>query len=226
YLYSAVINQENNRVNQAIRDLEKSEALNNNRSIYRSQLLLDQDEAVRSANLAGMYRDAGMDEVAQREAARAVNYDYGSYSAHLFLANSYFQLTDPNLTNLRYETPTESEFLIANLLAPVAAGPLSPSISQQEYSRMFEQNRVGVVSDSTYLSRGAWSESGTQYGTFDNFNYGISGVYRTDPGQRPNEDLTQRSLSLNVKAQLTPQDSAYFLLTYNKSSGGDLAQYY
>ncbi|HWD94392.1 MAG TPA: TonB-dependent receptor [Verrucomicrobiae bacterium] len=226
FLYSALLNQENNRVNEAIRDLEKSEQLNNNRSVYRSQLLLDQDQAVRSANLAGMYRDAGMDDVAQREAARAVNYDYGNYSAHLFLANSYYQLTDPNLVNLRYETPTEAEFLLANLLAPVQAGPLSPTISQQEYSQLFEQNHVGVVSSTEYLSRGAWSESGSQYGTFDNFNYSFSGLYHFDPGQRPNEDITEQSISLNVKAQITPHDTAFLLLQYNKTSGGDLAQYY
>ncbi|HEY2083482.1 MAG TPA: FecR domain-containing protein [Verrucomicrobiae bacterium] len=226
FLYSAVINQEYNRVNQAIRDLEKSEQLNDNRSIYRSQLLLDQDQAVRSANLAGMYRDAGMNEVAQREAARAVNYDYGNYSAHLFLANSYYQLTDPNLVNLRYETPAESEFLLANLLAPVNAGPFSPTISQQEYSQLFEQNHLGVVSSTEYLSRGAWSESGSQYGTFDNFNYNFSGLYRSDPGQRINEDLTEQSISLTVKAQITPQDTAFLLLQYNKTASGDLAQYY
>ena len=226
FLYSALLNQENNHVNEAIRDLETSEQLNNNRSVYRSQLMLDQDQAVRAANLAGMYRDAGMNEVAQREAARAVNYDYGNYSAHLFLANSYYQLTDPNLVNLRYETPTEAEFLLANLLAPVQAGPLSPTISQQEYSQLFEQNHAGVVSSSEYLSRGAWSESGSQYGTFDNFNYSFSGLYHSDPGQRPNEDITEQSISLNVKAKITPQDTAFFLLQYNKTSGGDLAQYY
>jgi Flp pilus assembly protein TadD len=226
YLYSAVINQENNRVNEAIRDLEKSEQLNNNRSIFRSQLLLDQDQAVRNVNLAGMYRDAGMPEVAEREAARAVNYDYGNYSAHLFLANSYFQLTDPNMVNLRYETPTESEFLLANLLAPVGAGPLSPAISQQEYSRLFEQNHLGVVSTTEYLSRGAWSQSGVQYGTFDNFNYAFSGIYHSDPGQRLNEGITEQSISLNLKAQITPKDSVFFLLQYNKINGGDLAQYY
>jgi tetratricopeptide (TPR) repeat protein len=225
-LYSALLNQENNRVNEAIRDLEKSEALNDNRSVYRSQLLLDQDQAVRSANLAGMYRDAGMNEVAEREAARAVNYDYGNYSAHLFLANSYYQLTDPNEINLRYETATESEFLLANLLAPVGAGALSPAISQQEYSKLFEQNHVGVVSSTEYLSRGAWSQDGAQYGTFDNFNYSFEGAYRSDPGQRPNEDITQQSISLNVKARITPQDTLFFLLQYNKTSGGDLAQYY
>ncbi len=225
-LYSALVNQENNRVNDAIRDLEKSEALNNNRSVYRSQLLLDQDQAVRSANLAGMYNDAGMPEVAEREADRAVNYDYGNYSAHLFLANSYYQLTDPNLVNLRYETATENEFLLANLLAPVSAGTLSPEISQQEYSRLFEQNHAGVASSSAYLSRGAWAEDGVQYGTFDNFNYGFEGFYRFDPGQRANEDITEQRISLHVKTQFTPQDSGYFLLQYYKANGGDLAQYY
>ena len=225
-LYSALLNQENNRINDAIRDLEKSEALNNNRSVYRSQLLLDQDQAVRSANLAGMYNDAGMPEVAEREAIRSVNYDYGNYSAHLFLANSYYQLSDPNLVNLRYETATENEFLLANLLAPVSAGTLSPEISQQEYSRLFEQNHAGVASSTAYLSRGAWAEDGVQYGTFDNFNYGIEGFYRFDPGQRVNEDITEQRISLHVKTQFTPQDSGYFLLQYYKANGGDLAQYY
>src|SRR5206468_136878 len=121
----ALLNQQNNRINEAVRDLEKSQELNENRNVYRSQLLLDQDRAVRSANLANIYRDAGMFDVSVREAARAVNADYANYSAHLFLANSYDQLRDPNRINLRYEAPAESEYLIANLLAPVGAGTLS-----------------------------------------------------------------------------------------------------
>src|SRR5262249_5919891 len=134
WLYSALLNQQRNQINDAIRNLEKSESLNDNRSVYRSQLLLDQDEAVRAANLATMYRDAGMDDVSIREAARAVNYDYANYSAHHFLADSYDAMRDPNDINLRYETPAESEYLVANLLAPVSAGTLSPTISQGEYS--------------------------------------------------------------------------------------------
>jgi Flp pilus assembly protein TadD len=226
WLYSALLKQDYNRVNEAIRDLEESQRLNNNRSVYRSQLLLDQDAAVRSANLAGIYSDAGMDQVAQWEAALAVNYDYANYSAHLFLANSYSLLTDPNLVNLRYETPTESEFLIANLLAPVSAGPLSQGISQQEYSPLFQQNRAGLFSSTEYLSRGAWTELGGQYGVFDNFNYDFEGFYHGDPGQRENNDLQARSLSLHVKAQFTPRDSAYFLMQYAKEGGGELAELY
>jgi tetratricopeptide (TPR) repeat protein len=226
WLYSALLNQENNRINDAIRDLEKSQALNDNRSVYRSQLLLDQDQAVRSANLAAMYQDDGMFDVAVREASRAVNYDYANYSAHLFLANSYIELSDPNEINLRYETPAESEYLLANLLAPVSAGILSPAISQQEYSPLFERDRFGVVSSTEYLSRGAWTESGAQYGTFGNFSYDAEASYRYDPGQRTNNAIEQRQLSLTVKYQITPQDSVYGNVQQYEADSGDLAQFY
>jgi tetratricopeptide (TPR) repeat protein len=226
WLYSALLNQENNRVNDAIRDLEKSQALNDNRSVYRSQLLLDQDQAVRSANLAGMYQDAGMDEVAVREAGRAVNYDYANFSAHLFLANSYSGIRDPNLINLRYETPAENEYLLANLLAPVNAGVLSPAISQQEYSPLFDRNRFGVVSDTEYLSRGAWTESGAQFGTFENFSYDVEAFYRSDPGQQANNDVEQRQLSATLKYQFMPQDTVYLQVKQYEANGGDLNQYY
>lgn len=226
WLYSALINQQNNRINEGIRDLEKSQQLNDNRSVYRSQLLLDQDQAVRSANLAAMYDDAGMTDWATWEAGRAVNYDYANYSAHLFLANSYEALRDPNEINLRFETPAEAEFLVANLLSPVSAGVLSPTISAQEYSPLFNQTGPGLVSDTEYLSRGAWTESGAQYGVFDNFNYSLEGFYRTDPGQRPNNDIEERQISISTKIQLTPQDSAYFLMQYYKAGGGDLSEQY
>jgi Tfp pilus assembly protein PilF len=226
WLYSALNNQQRNRINEAIRDLEKSQELNDNRSVYRSRLLLDQDRAVRSANLARIYQDAGMDDVALREASRAVNYDYANYSAHLFLANSYDQLRDPNRINLRYETPAESEYLIANLLAPVGAGLLAQSVSQQEYSKLFERDRLGVASTTEYLSRGAWTEHGAQYGTFLNSSYLFEANYHTDPGQRPNNDFEEMELRLHLKQQLTPQDTLYFRGIYYDAEGGDVRQYY
>jgi len=38
WLYSALLAQQDNRVNEAVRDLEQSQALNNNRRVYRSRL--------------------------------------------------------------------------------------------------------------------------------------------------------------------------------------------
>jgi tetratricopeptide (TPR) repeat protein len=60
WLYTALVYQRENRINEAVYDLKKSQELNRNRSIYRSPLLLDQDQAVRSANIASIYRDLGM----------------------------------------------------------------------------------------------------------------------------------------------------------------------
>src|SRR5207244_9330108 len=103
WLYLALLNQQDNRINEAVDDLERSKELNRNRSLFRSQLLLDQDQAVRGANLAAIYRDEGMFDRSVQEAARAVNSDYGNYSAHLFLSESYDTLRDPKVLNLSSE---------------------------------------------------------------------------------------------------------------------------
>jgi len=226
WLYSALLLLEENRLNEAIAALEKSASLNENRSVFRSRLLLDQDRAVRGANLAAVYQDAGLNEVAIREATRAIETDYANYSAHLFLANSYNALRDPQQVNLRYETAWLSEYLVANLLSPVGAGTLSPMVSQEEYSRLFEQNRVGLSSSTQYSTRGDWEQSAVQYGQFDNWGYAVEETYRSQNGGRPNDDLSQLTLSVRLKQQLTPQDTVYLQTVYYNSEGGDLAPYY
>ncbi len=226
WLYSALLNQQGNEINDGIRDLEKSESLNDNRSVYRSQLLLDEDNAVRRANLAGLYRDDGMLDLSLREAGRAVSTDYANYSAHLFLANSFDQMRDPNWSNLRYETPTSAEFIIANLLAPGSAGVLSDLMSEPAHINLFDQNRVGVISDTTYLDRGAWLERGAQFGVYDNFSYDFEAKYTSDPGQRPNNDEQHRDLMLTIKDQFTSQDSVFFSVEQDKIENGDVNEYY
>ena len=150
WLYSALLNQQRHCINTAIRDLETSQTLNDHQALFRSRLLLDQDRAVRSANLAALYRDAGMEDLSVREAGRAVNADYANYSAHRFLAASYDATRDPKFFNLRYEAPARSEWLIANLLAPVGAGTLSRNLAQQDYVRLFETDGFGVSSATEY----------------------------------------------------------------------------
>lgn len=226
WLYSALLMRDQNRINDAVQHLEHSQELNENRQLYRSRLLLDQDRAVRGANLAAMYRDAGMNDVSVREAVRAVNADYANYSAHLFLANSYNQLRDLNQINLRYETAWFSEYLLANLLAPVGAGTLSQTVSQQEYSKLFERDRLGLISRTEYLSHGEWLQTAVQYGTFDNSSYAAELFYHSDNGHRPNNDLEQLTAVLNLKEQLTPQDSIYLRFNYYRSNSGDVNHYY
>jgi Flp pilus assembly protein TadD len=226
WLYSAMLNDQRDAINQAIDDLEHSQELNANRALFRSKFLLDQDQAVRSANLALIYQDAGFNDVAVRQATRAVENDYANYSAHLFLSESYNALIDPERSNLRYETPWENELLLADLLAPVGAGVVSPGISQQEYSRMFEADRIGISSDTEYWSRGAWLEQASQFGTLENYAYSLDSYYYSDPGVRPNNDFENSDFSATIKYQITPKDTAFLQVERTETRSGDNSQYY
>lgn len=226
WLYLALMNQRANRINTAVRNLEKSIERNDNRSLFRSKLLLDQDRAVRSANLAKIYQDAGLNEVGVREASRAVTYDYANYSAHRFLANSYDALRDPNQVNLRYETAWYSELWLSQLLAPVGADNLSRYVSQQEYSRFFEGQRFGAMLSSDFTSEGNWAMSASQYGNSGTMSYALDAEYLSKDADRSNSDTEQHAFSVKVKNQITPQDSVMIEAQTYDSSFDDAAQYY
>ena len=221
WLYSAIELQRRNRVNEAIADLERSILLNDNRRVYRSQLLLDQDRAVRSANLARIYQAAGMQEVAVREATRAVEADYTNPSAHLFLANSFDALRDPSRVQLRYETPWFNELLLANLLSPVGGGPLSQFVSQQEYSKLLESEGLGGSLISELRSDGESRTAASIFGHSGNLSFGIDAYYRDDSGDRFNSGFELTELYGQLKWQATPNDIFYFLGKWQDQQTGD-----
>jgi len=226
WLYSSLLLAQENRINEAIAGLEESVGLNTNRSLFRSRLLLDEDRAVRGANLARVYQDAGLEEVATRTATKAVESDYASYSAHLFLADSYNALRDPGQVSLRYETPWLTEYLVGNLLAPAQAAILSPLVGQQEYGQLFERNRLGLTSWTEYSSSGDWVQSAVQHGEADKSAYALEETYRSQNGTRANNEQEQLTLSLRLKQEVSPQDSFFFQMVYYDAEAGDLAPYY
>ena len=225
-LYSALENERNNRTNTAIADLEESIRLNDNRRLYRSEFLLDEDRAVRGANLARIYQNDGMKEVAVREATRAVESDYTNASAHLFLANSYDAMRDPDRILLRYETPWFNELLLANLLSPVGGGPLSQFVSQQEYSKLLEADGIGGSFTTEWRSTSELRSTASIFGTHGNVSYGIDAYYRNDPGERPHAAMDLKELYGQLKWQATPDDIVYFLGKWSAQSNGDMFQNY
>ena len=227
WLYSALLKQQQNRINEAVADLETSQTQNDNRSLFRSRLLLDEDRAVRSANLASIYRDAGMTDVSVREAARAATYDYANDSAHLFLSDSFNELRDPTRFNLRYETVWFNELLLANLLSPVGGGRLSQHVSQQEYSRLFEADGLHLANSTLARSDNkSVMELASQFGTFGKTSYSLDLDYDYQRGVRPNNDLSSIEWYSTIKQQITPQDTALALIKYEDYHSGDNFQYY
>ena len=226
WLYKALADEQENKINSAVRGIEKSQLLNDNRRTFRSQLLLDQDKSIRSANLARIYDNAGLGDVGTREASRSVLADYDNYAAHLFLSNSYDRMRRLNPLELRFETPAFSEFLIASLLSPVDGRLLAQPVSQQEYTKLFDQAGFHAISSTDYRSDGTWSQYGAQYGTTDKFGYAIEGEYRWVRGSSVNHNSESRTISAKTKHYLTEDDMLLLSIASTGLRYGDIAQKY
>ncbi len=226
WLYSALHLWSENKLNAAILDLEKSHELNGNRAAFRSRELLDADKAVRSANLAAIYDDAGLTEVSRRVAARAVSESYANFSGHLLLANSLAAQEDAARFDLRWETARQSELLVANLLAPPGAGNLSQVLSQSDRLRFFNAQAFGMSSLTSYGSRGDWSETATMFGSTKKFSYALDTAWQNFNGQRVNNHSEQRAFALTLKSQVTTSDDLYLQVEDLHNRAGDVAKLY
>lgn len=222
WLYSALDLQQSNQPNAAIADLERSIELNDNRRVYRSRFLLDQDRAVRSSNLARIYQNNGMFDLAVREATRAVESDYTNASAHLFLSNSFDALRDPSRIELRYETPWFNELLLANLLSPVGGGPLSQFVSQQEYSKLLAEEGLGGSLTTEWRSDSEYRAAASLFGHYGNFSFGIDAYRREDDGDRFNSASRLDEIYAQMKWQPTPDNTFYLLGKWARQSAGDI----
>lgn len=226
WLYSGLLNQQDNQLNDAILDLKESQARNDNQRLFRSRFQLDQDQAVRQANQAVAYRDAGMLEFGSREAARAVETDYADPAGHTFLAYTYLAHRDLVRYDDRFASTLDNEWLIARLLSPAGSYAFSKNISIREYEPFFVTDGFGFGSSTEYLSRGAWREVASQYGRKGNLDYSVDFGYETDPGVRVNNRLEQTRVSAQTRIQVNERDSVFFYAEQYHYAVGDIAQYY
>jgi len=143
-LYKSHFLRDLNRFGDALDELTAAIALNDNRAVYRSRLLLDRDLATKNVSLAEVYRKLGLSAWGVSEALNSLSSDFTNASAHLFLANLYGDLPD------RTQAMT-SEFLQYILYAPVNQNSFN---SFDEYTSLFEQPRFSF---STY-AEGAYPE--------------------------------------------------------------------
>lgn len=125
WFYDAIQKQTTNRPVEAFHDLQQSIALNDNRAVYLSRLLLDSDLAARSAGLARIYSDLDFNQMARVEGWKSVNADPANYSAHRFLADTYSTLP-------YHEISRVSELLQSQLLQPLNVTPVQPQLAESK----------------------------------------------------------------------------------------------
>jgi tetratricopeptide (TPR) repeat protein len=150
HLYDAILKQTYNRPVEALGSLQESIELNDRRGVYRSRMLLDQDLAVRGADLARIYNDLGFEQLGMVTARRSADADQSNYSSHMFLAGNYRKLPG-------FAPAFLSEVLQARIYQPVSVNSVRPdvvnsSVSFNEYSSLIERPRTRGYVGATYGS--------------------------------------------------------------------------
>lgn len=201
HLYSAFHKLANFRPVEALWDIEDSIRLNDNRAVYRSRLLLDQDQAVRSAGLSQIFNQVGFAEAGRTEAIKSINRDYNNFSAHLLLAGSYFDRPQLNQAVI-------SEELVARLLSPVNINSVRGEASFNEYTSLFDRQRAQAF----LLSEGRTADDFIQAApritaAFDRLAVAVVYGARYQGGYRTNDGATLLSPGLLAQYQLTASDT-------------------
>ncbi len=205
YFYNAIRRQTDNDPVGALEDLNKSIELNNNRAVYRSRLLLDQDQAMRSTNLASVYTELGMDQLALSEASKSLSLDPSNSSAHRFLADSYAMRP-------RHEVARVSELLQAQLLQPVNINSVQPHLavsdlnivsgrnfvgaSGNEFTQLFERNAVHASVSAIAGSDDTIGEEIVLSGIHDKWSFSFGQLHTETDGFRENNDVENDIYSL------------------------------
>ncbi|MEO8007887.1 MAG: tetratricopeptide repeat protein [Betaproteobacteria bacterium] len=233
WFYDAIRKQTDNRAGESLSDLQRSIELNDDRAVYRSRLLLDQDSASRSVGLARIYTDVGFGQLALAEGVKSLTSDPGSYSAHRFLADSYASIP-------RFDAARVSELLQSQLLQPATASALQPQLGEggllildragppvasfQEFNPLFERDRFTAYASGVAGNKGTFGDelllSAQKQGNL--FSVGQF-HYQTD-GFRENDDLKQDIYTAFVQKDVSYQSSLQAEFRSSRTNRGDVVQ--
>jgi Flp pilus assembly protein TadD len=234
YFYDAINKQTTNRPVEALQDMQKAIELNDNRGVYRSRLMLDEDRAARGASLARIYSDLGFRYPALVEASNSLNMAPANSSAHRFLADTYAELP-------RHEIARVSELLQAQLLQPLNLNPIQPRVSDSrfnftsmgglsqtsfnEFNPLFERNRFRLITTGFGANNNTLGDEIILSGLRDNFSFSLSQLYTNTDGFRINNDIENQlygafgqwavSPTLNIQAEYRRRETRHGDLALN-----------
>jgi tetratricopeptide (TPR) repeat protein len=233
YLYDAILKQTENRPVEALKDLETSIELNNNRAVYRSRLALDEDRAARGTSLARIFDDLGFDNLGQTAASQSLTLDPGNAGAHRFLSDIY-------RNERRRETARVSELLQSQLLQDININPIQPSLSEtnlnivtqggparpgySEFTPLFERNQFQVNGSAVIGNNSTRGGEAVASALYDRYSISAGAFHYDTHGWRPNGDINHDIYDVLFQAALTPELNAQLEYRRRDSQYGDLAQ--
>ncbi len=231
WFYSAILKQTTNRPVEALQDMHQAIELNDNRGVYRSDLLLDEDLAARSASLGRIYNDLGFQQLGLVEGWKSVSEDPGNYSAHRLLADNYAALP-------RHEKARASSLLQSQLLQPVNITPIQPRLAESdrlasttlgspsfnEYNSLFQKNQFTVQGSGVIGNNDAYGGELVHAGIWNDLSYSLGLYHFEDDGIRENNHIRQDIANAFVQYRVNEQLNVQFEYRYNELDNGDLRQ--
>ena len=230
WLYDAIRKQTENQPVAALRDAQTSIALNDNRAVYRSRLLLDEDLAARNAGLARVYSDLGFESLALREGWKSLALDPANHSAHRFLADSYRALP-------RHEVARVSELLQAQLLQPINTLPVQPQLAESflnvepaagisdvtfnEYSPLFVSNGIGLTASGFAGNDGVLGDELVVSGVHGRTSFSIGQFHYESDGKLEGNPVEHDIYNAFAQLALTDNLDVQIEYRYRDSLDGD-----
>jgi tetratricopeptide (TPR) repeat protein len=214
WFYGAIKKQTENREVEAVQDMRKAIELNDNRAVYRSKLLLDDDLAARGSALGRIYNQVGFQRLGQLEAFNSLQTNPADYTAHRLLSDTLLnvprhevarvssllqaQLLQPlNITPLQ---PQQAEY---NLLTVSGLGPVDPSMN--EFNPLFARNQVSLLPSGTVGSFNTYGNETVLSGIYDKLSGSLGQMHYATSGFRNNNDIDQNLYTAYLQAQVRPE---------------------
>ncbi len=219
HFYKGIALTDLNRPGEAVQAINQSIALNNNRAVFRSRLLLDRDQSTRNYNLARAYSQLGLGEWALSKATTAVKLDPLNASPHLFLARAY------EASNQRVMA-WNSENLLYRVLSPANQNTFR-YILENDYTAMFEKPYARAT---VQAGLGSWEERKplhedyvAAYGGLPGAAFFGRGDYNDDRGFRGKNGFSQVWNAEGIfKGDPAVQTSLTGYVQYNLEHSGDV----
>jgi len=235
WYYHALLQQQQGQLVEALHNLQASTELNDNRAVYRSQLLLDQDQAARNAGLGQIYRDLNFELLALAAGWKSLNVDPADHSGHRLLADTYTHLP-------RHEVARVSELLQSQLLQPVNSTPIQPLMAESarhipdgmglsepafnEYTSLFNRDGVQAQVSAVLGNNGQRGEEILLSGVKSNISFSLGQYHYETDGWRNNNDQDQDLFLGFVQANLSPDTSLQLEVRNSSKESGDLLMYF
>ncbi len=231
WFYDAILKQSQNRPVEALSDLQTSIDLNDNRAVYRSRLLLDQDEATRNTSQARIFRDLGFDQLATNEAYKSLQSSPQTHSAHRLISDSY--IGKPS-----YQSARVSELLQSQLLQPLNTTPIQPQLGVSrlgildgagpstggyaEYNPLFTRKSTDIQLNAIGGSNGTLGDDLVLSGLRDRVSFSLGQFHYESDGWRENSDQEQDIYNGFVQYSLSDSTSVQFEYLKQDAETGDL----